>query len=141
MVFLIVVPVFSGLTSYSAELYLDCTSAILIEAETGTVLYEKNADEALPPASVTKIMTLLLIMEAVDGGKITLDDMVQVSDKASTMGGSQIYLKAGETMRAEDLVKSIVIASANDSALAMAEYVAGARGLCRADEPPRREPE
>lgn len=107
------------------ELGLDCVSAILMEASTGTVLYEKNADEALPPASVTKIMTLLLVMEAMDRGVIGPDTVLTTSTHASKMGGSQIYLKEGETMRAEDLIKSVVIASANDAAVVLAEAVAG----------------
>lgn len=104
---------------------LDCKSAVLIEASTGRVLYEKNADESLPPASVTKIMTLLLVMEAVDAGKIKLDDMVQVSEHAASMGGSQVYLKVGEEMSVEEMIKCVVIASANDCAVALAEFVAG----------------
>lgn len=103
----------------------DCKSAILMEASTGTVLYEKNADEALPPASVTKIMTLLLVMEAIDSGKISYTDMVTASAHACSMGGSQIYLKEGEQMSVEDLIKSVVISSANDAAVALAEFVAG----------------
>lgn len=103
-------------------------SAILMEASTGRVLYEYNADEALPPASVTKVMTMLLVLEAVDGGKITLDDPVTVSDYASSMGGSQVYLKAGEVMTVRDLLKSVVVASANDAAVALAEYVSGSEG-------------
>ncbi|MBQ8140355.1 MAG: D-alanyl-D-alanine carboxypeptidase [Clostridia bacterium] len=104
---------------------LDCRSAILMEASTGKVLYEMNADESLPPASVTKVMTLLLVMEAIDSGKITLDDMVTASAHACSMGGSQIYLEEGEQMSVEDMLKSVVIASANDAAVALAEYVAG----------------
>ena len=107
------------------EFALDCRSAILMEAETGKVLYEMNADESLPPASVTKVMTLLLIMEAIDGGKISFSDTVTASAHACSMGGSQIYLKEGEQMSVEDLVKSVVITSANDAALALAEHVAG----------------
>lgn len=108
-----------------AELELDAKSVILMEATTKKVLYEVNADEALPPASVTKIMTLLLVMEAIDSGKIALTDMVTVSEGAAAMGGSQIYLKVGELMSVEDLVKSVVVASANDAAYALAEFVAG----------------
>ena len=104
---------------------LDCKSAILMEATTGRVLFEQNADEALPPASVTKIMTLLLVMEAVDSGKIKLDDMVSASEYAASMGGSQVYLKVGETMSVEDMLKSVVISSANDAAVALAEHVFG----------------
>lgn len=107
------------------SLNLDCKSAILMEATTGTVLYAQNADEALPPASVTKVMTLLLIMEAIDAGTIRIDDKVSVSATAASMGGSQVFLKEGEEMTVEDLLKSVVIASANDAAVALAEYVSG----------------
>lgn len=109
----------------AAELELDAVSAILMEAETGRVLYEMNPDERLPPASVTKIMTLLLVMEAIDTGKITLDDRVSVSVNAASMGGSQVYLEPGEEMQVEELIKCVVISSANDAAVALAEYVAG----------------
>lgn len=109
----------------NAPFDLDCKSAVLIDLATGTVLYSKNADEALPPASVTKIMTLLLTMEALDAGQFALTDSVQISEYASSMGGSQVFLKAGETMGVEDLIKSTVIASANDAAVALAELVAG----------------
>ena len=104
---------------------IDAKSGILIDAETGTVLFEQNADEALPPASVTKIMTLLLVMEAVDNGTLKLTDMIRTSTNASSMGGSQIYLKEGEELSAEDMIKSVVISSANDAAVALAEHVAG----------------
>ncbi len=104
---------------------LNCKSAILMEASTGRVLYEQNADEALPPASVTKVMTLLLVMEAIEDGKIKLDDMVSTSERAASMGGSQIYLEVGEQMSVEDMLKSVIIASANDAACALAEFVAG----------------
>ena len=107
------------------ELELDCKSAILVEASTGQVLYEKNADAALPPASVTKIMTLLLVMEAIDSGKLKYDDTVRASANACSMGGSQIYLEENEEMSVEDLLKSVIIASANDAAVALAEHVAG----------------
>ena len=104
---------------------LDAKSALLMEAETGEVLYEMNADESLPPASVTKIMTLLLVMEAVDGGSISLEDNVSVSEKAAGMGGSQVFLSSGEQMSVETLIKCTVISSANDAAVALAEYVCG----------------
>lgn len=103
----------------------DAKSVILIEASTKTVLYEKNADEALPPASVTKIMTLLLVMEAVDSGKTSLGDIVTVSSEAASMGGSQIYLEVGEQMTVEEMIKAVIIASANDAALALAEHICG----------------
>lgn len=104
---------------------VDAVSAILMEADSGTVLYEQNADEALCPASVTKTMTMLLVLEAVDSGKISLDDMVSVSENAASMGGSQIFLSPGETMSVDDLLKSMIVASANDAAVALAEYVCG----------------
>ena len=104
---------------------LACKSAVLMEAKTGTILYEMNADDSLPPASVTKVMTLLLVMEAIEQGKIQWDEIVYASAYACSMGGSQIYLKEGEPMSVEDLVKSVVIASANDAALALAEHIAG----------------
>ena len=100
-------------------------SALLMDTATGTVLYEKNAHEKLSPASVTKVMTLLLIMEAIDSGKIGWDDTVTASEAAAAKGGSQIFLKVGETMSVTDLVKSIAVSSANDAACAMAEYIAG----------------
>jgi D-alanyl-D-alanine carboxypeptidase (penicillin-binding protein 5/6) len=96
-----------------------------MEAETGRILYEQNADEALPPASVTKIMTLLLAMEAIEKGNITLDQMLTASSNAASMGGTQIFLEAGEQMCTEDLLKSVIIASANDAAVVLAETIAG----------------
>ena len=104
---------------------LACRSAILMDAATGQVLFEQNPDEALPPASVTKVMTLLLVMEAIDSGKLSLSDMVSVSAHAASMGGSQVYLKEGETMSVEEMLKCVIIASANDCAVALAEHVAG----------------
>lgn len=106
-------------------LSFDCKSVLLMEASTGQVLFEQNADEALPPASVTKVMTLLLVMEAIEEGRLSLDDTITASAHAASMGGSQIFLKEGEQMRAEDMIKSVVIASANDAALALAEHLAG----------------
>lgn len=114
-----------NLQTSEGSLSLECQSAVLMEANTGTVLYAQNAAEALPPASVTKIMTLLLVMEAMDAGKFTLSDMVTASENAASMGGSQIYLKVGETMTVEDMLKSVVISSANDAAVALAEFVSG----------------
>jgi len=110
---------------HSDDFDFDCKSAILIDATTGTVLYESNADQALPPASVTKIMTLLLIMEEIDRGALKYTDTVTASSYAASMGGSQIYLKEGEQMSVEDLIKSVVIASANDAAVALAEHICG----------------
>lgn len=108
----------------SAEDY-DARSYILMEASTGMVMLEENADEALPPASVTKIMTLLLIMEAVDDGRLKWDEMVQTSEYAASMGGSQVFLEPGEEMSVGEMVKCVVVASANDAAVALAEKVAG----------------
>lgn len=107
------------------SLKLNCKSAILMEATTGTILYSQNAEEALPPASVTKVMTLLLVMEAIDAGTIRVDDTVSISANAASMGGSQVFLEEGEEMKLEDLLKSVVIASANDAAVALAEYISG----------------
>ncbi|MDD3239962.1 MAG: D-alanyl-D-alanine carboxypeptidase [Lachnospira sp.] len=100
-------------------------SAILMEASTGQVIYEKNSDEALHPASITKIMTLDLIFDAIDEGKITLDEEVVVSEHAASMGGSQVFLEVGETQTVETMIKCIAVASANDASTAMAELVAG----------------
>lgn len=108
----------------SAEL-VNAPSAILMEASSGQVLYELNADEKLPIASVTKTMTMLLIMEALDFGKINLADKVATSEYAASMGGSQVFLEPGEEMTVEDMLKAIAVASGNDAAVAMAEFVAG----------------
>ncbi len=104
---------------------VEAKSALLMDIETGTVLCEQNAHEALAPASVTKVMTMLLIMEAIDSGKIGWDDTVTASEAAAAKGGSQIYLKAGETMSVSDMLKSIAVSSANDCACAMAEHLSG----------------
>ena len=103
-------------------------SAVLMDVATGTVLFEQNPEERLPPASVTKVMTMLLIMEAVDDGRIMLTDTVTASETAAAKGGSQVYLKAGETMTVEEMLKSIAVSSANDCACAMAEHIAGSEG-------------
>ena len=107
------------------DLSLDCKSAVLMEASTGKLLYEQNPAEAMPPASVTKIMTLLLVMECMDAGTLKWEDTVTASTHAASMGGSQIFLKEGEQMTARDLIKSVVIASANDAAVALAEHTYG----------------
>ena len=109
----------------SPALSLNCKSAVLMEASTGKILYEQNAAEAMPPASVTKIMTLLLVMECIDTGALKWEDTVTASAHAASMGGSQIYLKEGEQMTARDMIKSVVIASANDAAVALAEHTYG----------------
>lgn len=118
----------SDVGAEEGSLHLNCKSAVLMEATTGTILYTQNANEALPPASVTKIMTLLLVMEALDAGTVHPEDLVTASANAASMGGSQIFLKEGEQMRLEDLLKSVVIASANDAAVALAEHLAGSVG-------------
>ena len=108
-----------------ADLAVAGKGALLMDAATGTVLYEKNAHEKFSPASVTKVMTMLLIMEAIDSGKIGWSDTVTASETAAAKGGSQIFLKVGETMSVTDMVKSIAVSSANDAACAMAEHIAG----------------
>ena len=100
-------------------------SAILMDAATGTILFEQNAHDRLAPASVTKVMTMLLIMEAIADGRIGWEDTVTTSESAAAKGGSQVYLKVGETMTVTDMVKSIAVSSANDCACAMAEHLAG----------------
>lgn len=109
----------------NSNLNISSKSAILMDVGSGQVLYEKNSHEKLPPASVTKVMTMLLICEALDSGKIKIDDQVQVSEVASSMGGSQIFLEPGETQSVDTLLKGIAVASANDACVAMAEYIAG----------------
>ena len=114
-----------ALPAQAADLDLKGKSALLMDVATGSILYESNAHEPLSPASVTKVMTMLLIMEAIDSGKISWDDMVTASETAAAKGGSQIYLKVGETMNVSDMIKSIAVSSANDCACAMAEHLAG----------------
>ena len=141
LMFLIVILVFSfslstfanAETSVSTQLKdrlqnapeISAKSAVLYEATTGTILFEKNSSEALPPASVTKIMTLLLLAQAIEDGSISLDDRVIISKNASSMGGSQVFLKEGEEMSVEELLKCTVIASANDASVALAEHLCG----------------
>lgn len=107
------------------ELEVSAKAAVLMDAATGTVLYSKEEHTALPPASVTKIMTMLLIMEAIDSGRIGWEDTVTASEAAAAKGGSQIYLKVGETMPVSTLLKSVAVSSANDAACALAEHIAG----------------
>lgn len=114
-----------ALAEETDALQLESKSAVLMDAGTGTVLYEKNSHEAMPPASVTKVMTLLLIYEAEAAGQFQWEDTVQISEHAASMGGSQVFLEPGETQTAAELTKCIAIASANDAAVAMAEFVAG----------------
>lgn len=117
----------AGETAEAAQPALDLSaaSAVLMEKETGTLLYEKASHEKLEPASVTKVMTLLLIFEALDSGRVAKEDVVTVSAYAAGMGGSQVYLKEGEQMTVGELVKCITVVSGNDAAVAMAEYLAG----------------
>ena len=112
-------------TAQAGPAQVTAKSALLMDAATGTILYEQNSHEKLAPASVTKVMTMLLTMEAIDDGRIGWDDMVTASEAAAAKGGSQVYLKVGETMTVTDMVKSIAVSSANDCACAMAEHLAG----------------
>ena len=114
-----------AIAATAAEQEIPGKSAFLMDVATGTVLYAKNEHAALPPASVTKVMTMLLIMEAIDSGLLHWEDTVTASEAAAAKGGSQIYLKVGETMSVADMVKSIAVSSANDCACAMAEHLAG----------------
>lgn len=117
-----------GLIPYparAADMEIEAKSALLMDVATGTVLFEQNSHEPLAPASVTKVMTMLLIMEAIDSGKIGWGDAVTASEEAAAKGGSQVYLKVGETMTVEEMLKSIAVSSANDCACAMAEHLCG----------------
>jgi len=104
---------------------LPAVSAILIDQQTGRVLFEQNPDEQVAPASITKVMTLLLVMEAVESGRISLQDMVTTSEEAASMGGSQIWLEPGEQMSVDELLRAVTIASANDASFALAEHIGG----------------
>jgi serine-type D-Ala-D-Ala carboxypeptidase (penicillin-binding protein 5/6) len=115
----------SATQNKSLDLAPEAKSGILIERDTGNVMYEKEANKKLPPASMTKIMTLLLIMEELEKGSLKKDDVIRISEKAASMGGSQIFLEAGEEMKVDDLLKGIAIASANDASVALAERIAG----------------
>lgn len=109
----------------SIDLTPAAKSAVLMDVDTGTIIQEKNGDEKLPPASITKVMTMLLIMEAIDQGKIKWDDKVRTSEYAASMGGSQIFLEPGEEMSVKEMLKGIAMASGNDASVAMAEKIAG----------------
>lgn len=111
--------------SFADDLNLAAPSVILVESQTGQVLFEKNAHEKLPPASVTKIMTMLLTIEAVDSGQIKMEDMVTCTEEAASMGGSQVYLEEGEQMSVHDMLKAVAVASGNDAAVALACHLAG----------------
>ena len=112
-------------TSAVPNLNLTAESAVVMEAGTGTLIYEKEKDKELPPASVTKVMSLLLIFQEIDSGKLKLDDKITVSEHAASMGGSQVYLEPQEVQDAETLIKCVVIASANDAVVALAEHISG----------------
>src|SRR5699024_2417765 len=103
----------------------DAKSAILMERDTGEILFNKNPHEKLPPASMTKIMTLLVIMEALEAGTLSNDEMIRISERAASMGGSQIFLEAGEEMSVDDRLKGVAVASGNDASVALAERIAG----------------
>ncbi len=125
---IVVLGILAGLLPMQAQaaaLDIPAKSGVLMDVNTGTVLYATNEHEALAPASVTKVMTMLLIMEAIDNGQISWTDMVTASETAAAKGGSQIYLKVGETLSVTDMVKSIAVSSANDCACAMAEHLSG----------------
>ena len=122
---LLMIPLSNSAGAEAPALTIAAPSAVLMEKETGTVLFEKNADEPGFPASVTKIMTLLLIMEAIDNGVFTPDDTVTASERAASFGGSCVYLEAGERMSVRDMLKCIAVVSANDCAVAMAEFLCG----------------
>ena len=113
----------------AADIPLTSKAALLMEKSTGEILFAQNEHEKLEPASVTKIMTLLLTMEAIDSGKISLQDMVTVSANAASMGGSQVFLAEGEQISVEELLKSVCVSSGNDAAVALAEYVSGVTEL------------
>lgn len=124
-VFIMAFSLISSVKINAQEVSVSVPSAILIEKNTGMVIYEKNADEAMKPASVTKIMTILLIMESIKDGQFGYDDIVTASAYATSMGGSQVYLKEGEQMSVDEMLKCIIVASANDACVAMAEFVSG----------------
>ena len=125
MIFMITTSSLSFADKENSDINLSSKSAILMDVSSGKILYEKNSHEKLPPASVTKVMTMLLICEALESGKIKIDDEVQVSEIASSMGGSQIFLESGEIQKVDTLLKGIAVASANDACVAMAEHIGG----------------
>lgn len=125
LIFTLIYTIITEDIAYADNFNLKSKSAILMDASTGKVLYEKNSHEELPPASVTKVMTMLLVMEALDSGKIKTTDKVVTSEHAFDMGGTQIYLEIGEEMTVDDLLKSVAMNSANDASVALAEYISG----------------
>ncbi len=127
---LFVIPVYGNqpetvVTSAAPALDLSAKSAVVMEAGSGTILYEKEKDKELPPASVTKVMSLLLIFQEIDSGKLKLSDKVTVSEHAASMGGSQVFLEPSEVQDVETLIKCVVVSSANDAVVALAEHIAG----------------
>ena len=133
--FVLILASFFTVSAYAVEplqgddIQIDAPSAILMEKETGEILYEKNAHERMLPASVTKVMTLLLIMEDLEAGKISLQDTVTASNRAASFGGSNVYLEEGEQMSVHEMIKCIAVVSANDCAVAMAEHLSGTEQL------------
>ncbi|MBE6140317.1 MAG: D-alanyl-D-alanine carboxypeptidase [Firmicutes bacterium] len=117
--------IYGGNVAASVDYAPNAKSAILMDWQTGKILFEKNANEKLPPASMTKLASMLMIMEAIDQGNLKLSDTVTISEAAASMGGSQVFLEAGETYTVEDLLKGIAIASGNDAVVAMAEKIGG----------------
>ena len=118
-----------GNSRQAGELAIEAKGAVLIDAESGEVLFEQDSHKELPPASVTKVMTMLLVMEAVDDGRVTLDDEVTISERAASMGGSQMYMEAGEKHKVRELMEGVAMASANDGCVALSEYVAGSEEI------------
>ena len=122
-------PAFAEEPLRDGDITISAPSAVLMEKETGTLLYEKDAHKRLFPASVTKVMTMLLIVEAIENGKISLDDTVTASARAASFGGSCVYLEEGERMSVSEMLKCIAVVSANDCAVAMAEHLCGSEEL------------
>ena len=121
--------IFLIVPALAVEIPLTSHAALLMEKETGEILFAQNEHEALPPASVTKIMTMLLVMEAIDDGAISTEDVVTVSAHAASMGGSQVFLSEGEQITVDDLLKALCVASGNDASVALAEHVSGVTEL------------
>ncbi|HEY4602560.1 MAG TPA: D-alanyl-D-alanine carboxypeptidase family protein [Cerasibacillus sp.] len=124
-IFISITPVFAQEDEQALDLASDAKSALLMERDTGTIIFEKNANEPLPPASMVKIMTLLIVMEELAKGNLKKNEMVRVSENASSMGGSQVFLETGEEISVDDLIKSVAIASGNDASVALAERISG----------------
>ena len=127
LIFLLIISLLpiTNLQAIENDITPNASGAILIDADSKQILYDKNADKKLFPASTTKIMTMIIMFEAINNKKISFDDQVTTSKYAASMGGSQVYLEEGENMSLEDMFKSIAIASANDASVAVSEYIAG----------------